>query len=185
MIGLLFIPLILFFLLLCLAFLNLFGLSLDKVIKLSDLAGLAATTLVAVVLQYIVQRRGKATDAEKHLLTAQASTLLSDLLELKAVLLPLVAKTLVSEDVTKIVQGFDSLGEELSTFKFCIENSHCSTLIVDYKWIERGFIEYKVAITGGNFPAESISFSASANGSMHRSKMDKDLRLLIFKIAKK
>lgn len=184
MIALLLIPLAIYLLLLFLASTGAFGLSLDRTVKLSDLTGITATTLVAVILQYFIQRRGKATDSEKTLLTTQIQSILASLIALRDLLSSNVTKVLSEEETIRINQKFDSVSEELSTLQFCLTKSHCKKLVSDYKWIEREFLSYKAAVTGGTYPTAPISFAVLASGSSHRNVMDKDLRLLVIKIAK-
>lgn len=184
MIGLLFIPLAFYVVLLLFAYSGSFGLSLDKTLKLSDLPGLAATTLVAVVLQYVLLKRGKATDSEKDLLADQAMSILESLSKLRDMIGKFLGKNLTSDDAVLLTQAFDLVSEDLSSLRFCLENSHCQGLVDAYDQLENDFLLYKGVVTGGNFPAAPLTSSTVARASQARVKLDKGLRMLSLDIGK-
>lgn len=184
MVWLFFLPLLAFLLLAVGAWLGIHGLTLDRTIRVSDFPTLLATTLIALVLQYVLQKRGKATESEKELLTDQVSEALGAFAEARQVIARTVGQQLSPSDAIAITQTLEECSECISSLEFCITQSHCHKLAPECREIGNAFIFYKRSITGGNFPASPISATDLAQSFLYRSQIDRKLRLLSLNVGK-
>ena len=184
-IALLFIPLAIFLLLLGAAFMHVGGLQPDVSVKVSDLTPLAATTLVAVVLQYSFTKRGKATDIEKAVLNAQLAALLTSFTTLKGLVTSSLGRVLEPSETLVLIDAFESWSEAFSSFRQLLAHTHCSDLSPRCDPVVYAFVAYKTAITGNDFPVSPINPTDFSKSAQCRHRIEHALLLLNMEVAKK
>ena len=184
MIGWLLLPLVLFVILLALAGSGCCGLTLEKTIKLSDFPTLAATTLIAIVLQYVLLKRGKVTDTEKEILNRQVLEAVTTLGDIRSLVGQSVGKRLSSEEATSLVTAFEACSEALDSLGVSVENSHCGELSGSCRDIENHFLLYKRIITGDDFPATPLAIADLERSRPVRNKIQRGLHRLSLEVAR-
>lgn len=157
MIRWLFVPLCAFCILICLAWNNIAGLTLERSIKVSDLPSLLASLLVAYVLQYALLRTSKVKEIEKSLLSQRFDSIADHLTLIRQLLVRVNGRIPDATEAAAIVAAFEDCAEEINLLDTALEDSHCKSLNQYSLELATKYLRYKRAVTGGRFPNQVMS----------------------------
>jgi len=167
------------------AHLKMWGLTLNREVKPIEVATLAFTVVIAILLQFYVVFSADNERVEKDLLILNARDALAKLRDCRDTFVECFeAKTIRSQDQTRIQTQLRSLNHALDALDICLGKSRCSSLCVVCKSLVQQAIKYKTILTGGIFPSQPYPPQVYTDHQTAYREMDEELQGLIFSINK-
>ncbi|MDP8989528.1 MAG: hypothetical protein M3N41_05525 [Acidobacteriota bacterium] len=160
-----------------------FGLCLDLQVKPIEVANFAIAVFIAFFLQHHLARRATDSRAEKDILIDQFRDAI-DLLRSSrdAFFAAYEAGRIGAINKKAILGNIRKLSNALDTSEVAISLSSCKKLVEECKPIRTSYLNYKIAVTGGGFPARAYTPTSLSDQEQAYRALYHGLQALIFRI---
>jgi hypothetical protein len=161
------------------------GLTLNLEIKPVDLATLIVYVFIAVFLQYYLATRINDLRVEKNLLIDDVRDAISVLRSCRDTFsMYYESKALTKQNKTSILGMLRTLANRLDSLETSISLSNVAKGKKDLHVPKKSYIDYKMVLTGGDFPVKAYGPSMPAEHDRAYRSLQNELKLLLFKINK-
>lgn len=143
---------------------------------------LMVTLIVAFLLQYYAHQRHDDLRIEKNLLIEDSKEVISNLKEVRARFLECYYEAQITPEHVRTITGmFRNLANSLFTLEEELASSRVRLKDSELDKLKEKYFEYKIAITGGNFPSAFTALHYNSSERIHK-ELSRDLHVTILSI---
>jgi hypothetical protein len=165
------------------AYSHMFGLELDGKVKPIEVATLAFTIIIAIILQFYFLEAADNDRAEKDLLIKNANDTLGKLRECRDTFQRVYEnREITPADQVAIQSQLRALNHSLDALGISLGKSRCSHLQEASAAVTQKVIGYKGILTGGDFPSQPYTAEIASEQQQAYRNIDVELQELIFSI---
>jgi hypothetical protein len=162
---------------------QLWGLKLNGEIKPIEVATLAFTVVIAILLQFYFLETADNDRAEKDLLIKNVNDALEKLRECRDTFQRTYeSHSITSAEESSIKSQIRSLGHAIDALDVSLGKSECKHLQTNCQLMAAMLLRYKAALTGGDFPSKPYPSETYTDHQKIYREMDVALQELIFSI---
>lgn len=159
------------------------GLSLSPEIRVVDLATLFLTLFVAVFLQYYLATQINDRRVEKNLLLDGVRDAISVLRGCRDTFLTCCGSAkMTKRNASSMLMMLRALSNGIESLETAISMSQFASLRKEVLVVKEKYLDYKMVLTGGDFPPKAYSPGVSAEHERAYRSLRVELQSLMFKI---